>query len=126
MKPILKINETEEEEINESENVQQKINVVKPITEIKIFSSVEEFNDYYANNKKLFEELTTCKLNKMFKVDGFKISKIKGVVSLKSIPQSRITSLMKIDDLTKRIEIIEERINQIIDFINHDSLSPGP
>ena len=48
MKPILKINETEEEEINESENVQQKINVVKPITEIKIFSSVEEFNDYYA------------------------------------------------------------------------------
>ena len=114
------------EEMNESENVQQKINVVKPITEIKIFSSVEEFNDYYANNKKLFEELTTCKLNKMFKVDGFKISKIKGVVSLKSIPQSRITSLMKIDDLTKRIEIIEERINQIIDFINHDSLSPGP
>ena len=126
MKPILKINETEEEEINESENVQQKINVVKPITEIKIFSSVEEFNDYYANNKKLFEELTTCKLNKMFKVDGFKISKIKGVVSLKSIPQSRITSLMKIDDLTKRIEEIEERMNQIIDFINHDSLSPGP
>ena len=126
MKPILKINETKEDEINESENVQQKINVVKPITEIKIFSSVEEFNDYYANNKKLFEELTTCKLNKMFKVDGFKISKIKGVVSLKSIPQSRITSLMKIDDLTKRIEIIEERINQIIDFINHDSLSPGP
>ncbi|KAI5547041.1 hypothetical protein TVAGG3_0147630, partial [Trichomonas vaginalis G3] len=58
MKPILKINETEEEEINESENVQQKINVVKPITETKIFSSVEEFNDYYANNKKLFEELT--------------------------------------------------------------------
>ena len=28
MKPVLKINETEEEEINESENVQQKINVV--------------------------------------------------------------------------------------------------
>ena len=36
MKPILKINETEEEEINESENVQQKINVVKPIINIPI------------------------------------------------------------------------------------------
>ena len=58
---------------------------------------------------------------KMFKVDGFKISKIKGVVSLKSIPQSRITSLMKIDDLTKRIEEIEERMNQIIDFINSNN-----
>ena len=44
MKPILKITETEEEEINESEDVQQKINVVKPITEIKIFSSVEELS----------------------------------------------------------------------------------
>ena len=49
---------------------------------------------------------------------GFKITKIKGVVSLKFIPQSRVTALMKIEELTKRINVIEDRINQIIAVLN--------
>lgn len=127
MKPILKIIEKDEgedehdkEESNliEHDKEESKIKVIKPITDSTTFETVDEFNEYYASNKKIFEENTTCKLNKMFKIDGFKITKIKGVVSLKSIPQSRVTALMMIEDLTKRINVIEDRINQIIAVLN--------
>ena len=123
MKPILKIIEKDEDQVEhdeeetiliEHEQKEPKIKVIKPVTESTTFETVDEFNEYYASNKNIFEENTTCKLNKMFKIEGFKITKIKGVVSLKSIPQSRVTALMKIEDLTKRINVIEDRINQII------------
>ena len=115
MKPILKIIEKDEDE---TILIKPKIKVIKPVTESTTFETVDEFNEYYASNKNIFEENTTCKLNKMFKIEGFKITKIKGVVSLKSIPQSRVTALMKIEDLTKRINVIEDRINQIIAVLN--------
>ena len=122
MKPILKIIEKDEDQVEHDEKetilIEPKIKIIKPVTESTTFSNVDEFNEYYANNKNIFEENTTCKLNKMFKIEGFKITKIKGVVSLKSIPQSRVTALMKIEDLTKRINVIEDRINQIIAVLN--------
>ena len=122
MKPILKIIEKDEDQVEHDEEetilIEPKIKVIKPVTESTTFETVDEFNEYYASNKNIFEENTTCKLNKMFKIEGFKITNIKGVVSLKSIPQSRVTALMKIEDSTKRINVIEDRINQIIAVLN--------
>ena len=125
MKPIIKkielvpkeINEDDEEKV-EIKKPEKKLQIIKPIKECTNFESIDEFNEFYEQNKDLFDELTTCKLNKMFKIDGFRITKIKGQVSLKSIPESRITNTMKIEEIIQRIQTIEERVNMIIEVIN--------
>ncbi|EAY15176.1 hypothetical protein TVAG_201700 [Trichomonas vaginalis G3] len=125
MKPILKKIESDSTETKEDEEdkpeikpPEKKLQIIKPIKECTNFANVEEFNQFYEENKNLFEELTTCKLNKMFKIEGFRITKIKGQVSLKSIPESRVTNTMKIDELIQRIVTVEDRVNSIIEFIN--------
>ena len=54
MKPILKINETEEED---SGNVQQKINVVKPITVVYICGLC----DFFCKRKNSYNIERFCK-----------------------------------------------------------------
>jgi hypothetical protein len=76
--------------------------VQKPLIELTIkepFSpNVEEFEDPAAFQKHLTEHLeemnplTTYKLNKKYKVEGYRITKIKGVIGLQKLRQMTISN----------------------------------
>ena len=60
------------------------VKVIGPIKEyLKMFNGPDEFNLWYAKNKDDIDKLTTHKLNKMYHIDGYRITKIKGVLCLK-------------------------------------------
>lgn len=84
MKPILEKIETDKKQDEKEEIVEEeikipekKLNIIKPIKDFQTFETIDEFNKFYESNKKQFEELTTCKLNKMYRINGFRITKIK-------------------------------------------------
>ena len=64
--------------------MQMDVKVIGPIKEyLKMFNGPDEFNLWYAKNKDDIDKLTTHKLNKMYYIDGYRITKIKGVLCLK-------------------------------------------
>ena len=95
------------------------IQLIEPIKEKREFKTPAEFDAYYQEHKTELEEKTTHKLNKMFNVPGYRITKIKGVLSLKNIPQSRITSTMKIETLELKVNEIRDRMNECINTVNN-------
>ena len=95
------------------------IQLIEPIKEKREFQTPAEFDAYYQEHKAELEEKTTHKLNKMFNVPGYRITKIKGVLSLKNIPQSRITSTMKIETLELKVNEIRDRMNECINTVNN-------
>ncbi len=72
--------------------------------------------------------MSTCKLNKLFKIivddEPLKITKIKGELTLRTIPKSRITALMKIEELEEQQNEIIEKINAIVNLINQQLQLP--
>ena len=64
--------------------MQMDIKVIGPIKEyLKMFNGPDDFNIWYAKNKDDVDKLTTHKLNKMYHIDGYRITKIKGILCLK-------------------------------------------
>ena len=106
------------EQIQIESKTDEHIPLIKPIKEAYEFENEEEFNTFYQEHKSEFEHLTTHKLNKMYHIPGFKITRIKNVISLKNIPESRITANMKIEELTVKIDKIMKHINKMSDTIN--------
>lgn len=94
------------------------IPLIEPIKERREFETTDEFDEYYQQHKLDLEEYTTHKLNKMFSIPGYRITKIKGVLSLKNIPKSRITSTMKVDALEEKVNEMKDRLNMCINTIN--------
>ncbi len=97
------------------------IPILRPIEEVTTFESVDDFTNYYQQHKDELDALSTCKLNKMFKIivddEPLKITKIKGELTLRTIPKSRITALMRIEELEEQQNEIIEKINAIIALI---------
>lgn len=61
-----------------------EIHILQPIMNyIKEFPTPEEFNIYYNKHKEEIDNTTTHKLNKLYHIDGYRITKIKGVLMLK-------------------------------------------
>lgn len=87
------------------------LNVIEPIkSAIKEFHSVEEFNVYYQLHKDEMDKTTTHKLNKMYRIDGYRITKIKNVLMLK-----RASDTMNVHE---EILAIKDTLNKIIKFLN--------
>lgn len=114
MKPILKLDEDKQEEIKIVEPVYANIPILKPIKDRKTFESTDEFNEYFRIHNEEFLTLSTCKLNKMFNIPGYWITKIKGNISLKSVPEKRLT----MNEISDRLDKTEKQIINLIDNIN--------
>ena len=122
LQPILK---SDEHNIQTDEPIDKKpkcVSVIKPIDKHLTFESIDDFTQYYNEHKEELDPMSTCKLNKMFEIivddEPYKISKIKGNLTLRTIPKSRVTALMKIEELKKQQNEIIEKINAIIGLIN--------
>lgn len=60
------------------------LKIYEPIRHcLKEFDNAQEFTVYYSKHKDELDKETTHKLNKMFKINGYKITRIKGELSLK-------------------------------------------
>ena len=117
------------------------VKVVEPIrTPMKEFNSVDEFNLFYHNHKDEMMETTTHRLNKMYKINGYRITKIRGELCLKKVREavkqksdvesgdrrSRVPfGLDGVDDhdgdvvdVETRLQRLEEAVNEIIDALN--------
>ena len=61
-----------------------EIKILQPITNyIKEFESPDEFNLFYNKHKEEIDSTTTHKLNKLYHIRGYRITKIKDVLMLK-------------------------------------------
>ena len=103
------------------------LKIIEPIKQyLKVFNSPDEFNIWYTKNKDEVESLTTHKLNKMYKIEGYRITKIKNVLMLKKCTETQDTnksanSPLVPDELTElheEIKKIKSTINQIIQYLD--------
>ena len=92
------------------------LKIIEPIQKpLHEFETPDEFNIYYHKHKDEMDKETTHLLNKKFSIDGYRITKIKGVLCLKR------STMKKKDDLQERLQKLEEVVNQIIDVINSNN-----
>ena len=98
------------------------LKVIEPIKNyIKEFNSPVEFNLWYAKHKDEVDSLTTHKLNKMYKIDGYRITKIKGELMLKvdrKVKEKSDDGEDEINELRNEIKNIKDTVNHLIEFIN--------
>ena len=115
------------------------LKIIGPIkSPLKEFDSVDEFNIYYHKHKDEMDTETTHSLNKKFKINGYRITKIKGVLCLKKdravkaeegrpSPGSMIQDKVledptpSISEIMERIQKLEETVNKIIDVLNGET-----
>ena len=103
------------------------LKIIGPIkSPLKEFDSVDEFNIYYHKHKDEMDTETTHSLNKKFKINGYRITKIKGVLCLK---KDRVVkaededpcNTPTISEIMERIQKLEETVNKIIDVLNGET-----
>lgn len=97
-----------------------EVKVIEPIKNyLKEFNTPVEFNLWYAKNKDEVDKLTTHKLNKMYHIVGYRITKIKGILMLKEDKKVKNEEENEdIYELKAELEKIKETVNKIINFIN--------
>ena len=95
------------------------LKVIEPIKNyIKEFKTVDEFNLWYSKNKEEVDSLTTHKLNKMYHIEGYRITKIKGVLMLKKwVDKEEKEGQSKTLSLEREIDEIRNTVNKIISFL---------
>lgn len=94
------------------------------------FETVEDFDNYYRKNKELVDNLSTRGLNQKFKIKGHHIGRLKNVITLYPLKQSKVKendvqttssneeNLIineKLNSLNNRLKNIEENFLEFID-----------
>ena len=101
------------------------LKVIEPIKNyIKEFNSPVEFNLWYAKHKEEVDALTTHKLNKMYHIDGYRITKIKGELMLKvdrKVKEETEEESIhdEINELRNEIKNIKDTLNKLIEYVNN-------
>ena len=110
---------------NNSDNNWSELKILEPIKKYsKEFNTPDEFNLWYSKHKNEIDNETTHKLNKLYHIQGYRITKIKGVLMLKKWDDSKVkpneefVSLNDIEEIREDIKKIKATVNNIIEFIN--------
>jgi methyl-accepting chemotaxis protein len=118
------------------------VKVIEPATCCKQFSNIDEFNAFYAKNQEEMNKLTTQKLNKMYTVPGYHITRVKNIpgLSLKKwtgsryIKNDQMETFQQCLDLVNNVHALEETMstqyeefqnfvsdfNEIVSSMTHD------
>lgn len=98
------------------------LKIIEPIhSPLKIFENAEDFNDYYKTHKKEFDDSTTHLLNKKYKIEGYRITKIKGETMLKlnyADKNNNNDIYTEINNLRRDFEALVITVNKLIDKFN--------
>ena len=100
-----------------------EIKILQPITNyIKEFDSPDEFNLFYNKHKEEIDNTTTHKLNKLYHIKGYRITKIKDVLMLKKHEEKTEYVKKHVEEpemnVQEEIHQMKETINRIIQFLN--------
>ncbi len=100
----------------------QKDTIDIPILEafqpdIIAFDTKEEFIEYLTENKEQLDAMTTHRLNKAFEIEGYVITKVKGVIGLKK--------KTKINPVANDVfDVINKKLDLLLSYFNdHTSMS---
>ena len=109
--------------LNTSADSSSSVKVFEPFhPEIVKCEDKDDFNLIYNANKEKYNAMTTQKLNKIFEVPGYKISRVNNEICLRSIkPCEKIASNDNSDalqKLTERIDKLEKAINNVANAHN--------
>ena len=86
--------------------------------DIITFDTKEEFIEYLTENKEELDAMTTHRLNKAFEIEGYVITKVKGVIGLKK--------KSKINPITNDVlDAIHEKLDFLMSYFN-DELARHP
>ena len=111
---------------NKIENFERPFNpmeILEPFNpQIKHFESAKDFNLYYTKHAPDFEGKTTQKLNKEYKITGYKLTKKDGKLSLikdYSHKETTNTTTTNINSyqITERLTTLEQRISFIENYL---------
>ena len=88
-----------------------QVKIIEPFSpEIIECETKEDFNDILNADPDKYKDMTTQKLNKTFKIPGYKITKIQGEICLRSIkPCER----QNIDTISEEIRNIKQAFNEL-------------
>ena len=101
------------------------VKVVKRITEdVKEFDNKDDFIKYYELNKNELKDISTCMLNKKFKIKGYHIGRKQGQIQLIPLNLYRPSAYkvnqednqitLKLDILNEKIDLLNKNINKLI------------
>lgn len=100
------------------------LNIIEPIDCYeREFSNPDEWKLFYAKNKEAIDAQTTHKLNKRYNIEGYRITKIKGVLSLKKYDPSTKRYVSKADKAqmeTESIKKMREEYDKTISDLTED------
>jgi hypothetical protein len=84
------------------------------------FETPEEFKEYLSENLEELKEMTTQKLNKQFCINGYRITKIKGAISLRKIIDSDINDSEFIDGnaIYEMLNNLNTKIDKLISVLH--------
>ena len=86
----------------------EPLEVIEPYTpQIIQFENVNDFNVYYSKHKEEFDE-STQKLNAKYKIPGYKLTKLKGILKIIKDYSLKTSSDEEINELQKVIKEIEK------------------
>ena len=100
----------------------QSVEIIKPITDdVKEFSDTSDFIKYYDLNKTALDKLSTCALNKKFKVKGYHLGRKKG--ELKLIPlnlyrPSEYEVHQQDTTIEDKLDILNMKLDKLINAFN--------
>ena len=122
-----------------------EVNVIEPITHyVKEFDTPNDFDSWYKSHQDEMDKLTTHKLNKMYHINGYRVTRIKGVLSLKKAPSKpsvkmddttysaipegkfatqKVGDTAKADEIEQRFIAIENEISDMSDDIKNIKLA---
>ena len=81
--------------------------------DIKTFDSIEKFQEYYKKNQEEIDNQSTVALNLRYKIKDYVIRKSHGSIGFK-----RVGTCVKMNPLNKRLTMVEELLNQVIEKVN--------
>ena len=107
------------------------VKIIEPIRSYyKTFKTIDEFNNWYLKNKSEVDEYTTHKLNKMYNVEGYRITRIKGSLCLKKVIPKHNNETSETCDkqsmheqiisMKNEIQSLKKSIKEIIDYLNNN------
>ena len=99
-----------------SEDNWTELKIIEPIRKYsKEFNTPDEFNLWYSKHKRDVDSMTTHKLNKLYHINGYRITKIKGTLMLKRFePKEEKNTDSEILSIKENIRELQDAVNSII------------
>ena len=100
-----------------SESSETNLKVIEPIKiDVKTFQDKQEFELFYNSHKNEFENCTTTKLNRMYKIPGYRITRQKEELCLKK-DYTKNNKQESDDDHSQRFDELKDELTKIIEEV---------